>query len=68
MAARCGPPFFCGSFFLRNAYCIGVCVGGDYIGRNGQSFLFLKVVPCEGDMAIRDSANGYARCGECAKV
>lgn len=23
MAARCGPPFFCGSF-LRNAPCIGV--------------------------------------------
>lgn len=63
MAARCGPPFF-----LRNAPCIGVWRVGYYIGRNGQSFLFLKVVPCEGDTAIRNYANWYARCGECAKV
>lgn len=67
MAASCGPPFFCGSFFFAER-ALYRRVWGYYIGRNGQSFLFLKVVPCEGDTAIRNYANWYARCRECAKV
>lgn len=62
MAARCGPPFFAVVFCTERV--LYRRVWGYYIRRNGQSFFFQKVVPCEGDMAIRDSANGYAKYGE----